>query len=231
MNTRRIKELIIIATILITYNVLVFVIPFKKNAVFAVSYIFTMIAIFGFAVSYWVAFDKAETLREKFLSFPIFRFGVIYLIVQLCCASFFMKLNIFINIPVWIVVLPYVVILAIAIIKVLIIDIARDRIASVATKEEINTRFITLFQIDIKTLSDRAKDEKVQERLLKFAEMVRFSDPVSIEQVREIEANMAKVFNDMNTLIRNGNNDVDEMINELEILLAERNAKCKALRK
>ena len=94
-----------------------------------------------------------------------------------------------------------------------------------------NTRFITLFQIDIKTLSDRTKDERVQEKLAKLAEAVRYSDPLSIEQVREIEENMAKIFNEMNTMIREGNNNVGEMIDEMEILLAERYAKCKALMK
>ena len=227
MDKRKIKELIIFATIFVAYNTLVFVLPFKKNAIFAISYIFALISIFGFAASYMVAFVKTNSLKDMFLSFPIFRIGVFHMIAQVCSSAIYMLLGTFFKFPVWGAVLSGVIFLSIALIKALTLDIARERIAEVAIKEEQDTAFIKLFQIDLKTLANRTKDENIKTKLLKLVEAVRYSDPVSVDPVRELENNMTNLFEK----IKAGTEDLEAKIDELTTLLTERNAKCKVMKK
>lgn len=227
MDKKRIREIIIFAVIFIVYNVLAFVIPFKKNAVFAVAYIFALISVIAFAANYIFAFEKAKTLKSKFLSYPIFRIGLLYLISQLILSTLLMVLTSFINIYVWIAIVPCILILAIAIIKTFTLDMAREKIENIAIKEEINTSFIGSLQIDIKTLSNRASNENIKTKLLKLSEAVKYSDPVSNEVLAEIESNIKIAFDELKTNINAGSNDVEPLVNELNNLLSERNDKCK----
>ena len=65
-----------------TFNLLVFVIPFQRNAVFWIAYAFAVIAILSQALIYRVAFDKADNLSRVFLGYPIFKIGKLYLVIQ-----------------------------------------------------------------------------------------------------------------------------------------------------
>jgi hypothetical protein len=206
---------------------LVWVIPFKKTGTFAIAYVFAIISIFAFAASYFFAFDKTKTLKSKFLSFPIFRIGFYYLVVQLSLSTLFMILTSFMNVHRWVAITPCVLVLAFAIIKTMTIDIARDKMEDIAIKQEINTSFVRTLQIDLETLSERAKDAGLKERLSKLAESVRFSDPVSNAAVAETEEKMTVVFDSLKTTVYSGRVDVDVQIDELTNLLSERNKKCR----
>lgn len=232
IDKKRIREIIIFAVIFIVYNILVFVIPFKRNAVFAVAYIFTLISVTAFAASYIFAFEKTKTLKSKFLSFPIFRVGLLYLITQFILGILLMALTSFIGIYVWIAVILCILILAFAIIKTMTLDTAREKIENIAVKEEINTSFISSLQIEIKTLTNRVSNESIKNKLFDLYEAARYSDPVSGGGLAEIESDIKIKFEKIKSVI-NKNEDEDEdvktliLIDEMNGLLTERNEKCK----
>jgi|GEM_PF-194876 len=226
-TSRRIKELVIFSIIIISYNVLVFVIPFNKDACFYWSYIFAMIAIFGFATCWFYAFDKDTTLRNRFLGFPIFKIGIIYLGLQLLYSTGSMIKTTFYPMPAWIVVVPSMILLAVAITKVLTIDIVRDKLRSISHKQQVDTTFIRMLQIDIDALSERITDEKIKKQVSSLYEKVKFSDPVSNHHLIEIETLIKSKFEEMKSMVYGGNMEIAGNIEKITLLLSERNKKCK----
>lgn len=62
---------VIWAVVLAVYNVIVFAVPFPKNAVFFVSWVFSLIAIAAQVYVIRTAFYKGESTTSKFYGFPI----------------------------------------------------------------------------------------------------------------------------------------------------------------
>ena len=73
---------LILGIIIVVFTVVSFVAPFTKTPTFWVSYVFGLVAI-CFQISVWNRFIKGESLKSKFLGFPVLYIGVTYLIVQL----------------------------------------------------------------------------------------------------------------------------------------------------
>jgi len=223
---KRIKELIVFIVLFVVYNMMVFVIPFKKTDIFAIVYVFALISIIAFAVSYFFAFDTAKTLKSKFLSFPIFQVGSIYVVTQLSLSTVFMILTSFITIYRWIAIAPCVLILAAAIIKTMTIEVARDKMENIAIKQKINTSFIRSLQVGLEALSERVSDEMLKLKLADLSEAVKYSDPVSNNALSEIESKMETIFSQIKAAIYAGQDDVESQIDELNNLLTERNKMC-----
>ena len=112
MNKNAIRWWVVLGVVLVVYNVLAFALPFPKKAVFAVSYLFTMIAILAQIYVIRTAFYRGEGVKSKFYGFPIAKLGVIYLAVQLIAGLVFMALGLIV--PVWLPLALYVVLLGIA---------------------------------------------------------------------------------------------------------------------
>ena len=109
MNKNAIRWWVVLGVVLVVYNVLAFALPFPKKAVFAVSYLFTMIAILAQIYVIRTAFYRGEGVKSKFYGFPIAKLGVIYLAVQLIAGLVFMALGLIV--PVWLPLALYVVLL------------------------------------------------------------------------------------------------------------------------
>ena len=226
MTKRQIKELIIFAMMLLLYNVIVFVVPFTKNATFFTAYTFAMLSIFGFGGIYLYAWDHKTTLRNLFLSVPMLKLGWHHMWLQLAITTGFMIKAIFLNVPAWIVIVVCIVILTIYVKKITFLDIARDRIKDIAHKQQVDTFFIRELQIDIESLCERVKDEN-KALLSKLAEKVKYSDPVSNKHTAEIEEEIKARTTLLKSQIQKGNDDINNEINEIELLLSERNKKAK----
>ena len=220
---QRTREVIAFIVIFAVYNMLVWVIPFKRTGIFAISYVFALISILAFAACYYVAFIRTKTLKGKFLSLPILRIGKRYFIAQLFLSTLFMILTSFLAIDKWVVIVPCVLILAVAIVKTIFIDIARDKMEDIAIKEKVNTSFIRTLHVEIDALANRVSLEPLKEKLSKLSEAVRFSDPVSNATLSEVETKMQDVFAVIKSAVHAGQNDVEPQIDELNNLLLERN--------
>ena len=99
MKKNTIRWWVLLGVVLVVYNVLAFALPFPKTAVFAVSYLFSMIAILAQIYVIRTAFYRGEGVKSKFYGFPIAKVGVIYLAIQLIGGLVFMALGL--AVPVW----------------------------------------------------------------------------------------------------------------------------------
>jgi len=204
------------------FNVIAFVIPTDKTATFWIAYVFSVVA-FAVQIPLWkIAFGKKDTLKSKFLGIPVVHIGLTYLIIQLIAFAVFMILSM---LPVWLAIVVCSIILAISALCAIAGQAGANEINRVEEKIKVKRAFIQFLQTDIEMLAETETDSETKIALKKLAEKVRFSDPMSHEMLGELESRITAKVEDMKT----SSNKIS-LVREVEVLLVERNKKCKILK-
>lgn len=204
------------------FNVLAFVIPTDKTATFWTAYAFSVVA-FAAQIPLWkIALGKKDTLKSKFLGIPVIHVGITYLIIQLIAFAIFM---IFPMLPVWLAVVVCSIILAISTLCAIAGQAGANKINRVEEKIKVKRAFIQFLQVDIEMLAESETDAETKAKLKKLAEKVRFSDPMSHEMLGELESRISAKVDVLKTTA-----DKKALIDEIDLLLVERNKKCKILK-
>lgn len=226
MNKNAIRWWVVLGVVLVVYNVLAFALPFPKTAVFAVSYLFTTIAILAQIYVIRTAFYRGEGVKSKFYGFPIAKLGVIYLAVQLIAGLVFMALGLIV--PVWLSLALYVVLLGIAAAGFVAADAARDEVVRQELKLEKDVSRMREFQAKGRALVTLNQIPEAARPLEKLAEDLRFSDPVSSEALTEIEDQLAECLAQLQEAVSAQKTEqILSVCQEAEHILAERNQLCK----
>lgn len=87
------------------------------------------------------------------------------------------------------------------------------------------TFFIKQVQTEIELLADAETDVATKSALTQLAEKIRYSDPMSNEQIADIEDRITEKIAELKA-----STDKTKIINELNSLLDERNRKIKILK-
>lgn len=204
------------------FNVLAFVIPTDKTTTFWTVYVFSVVA-FAVQISLWkIALSKKDTLKSKFLGIPVIHVGITYLIIQLIAFVIFM---IFPMLPVWLAVVVCSIILAISALCAIAGQAGANEINRVEEKIKVKRAFIQFLQTDIEMLAEAETDTETRAELKKLSEKVRFSDPMSHEMLGELESRISVKVEEIKTAT-----DKKAIIKEIDMLLIERNKKCKILK-
>lgn len=226
MNKNAIRWWVVLGVVLVVYNVLAFALPFPKTAVFAVSYLFTMIAILAQIYVIRTAFYRGEGVKSKFYGFPIAKLGVIYLAVQLIAGLVFMALGLIV--PVWLPLALYVVLLGVAAVGFVASDAVRDEVVRQEIKLEKDVSRMREFQAKGRALVTLNQVSEAARPLEKLAEDLRFSDPVSSEALTEIEDQLAECLAQLQEAVSAQKTEqILSVCQEAERILAERNQLCK----
>ena len=226
MKKNAIRWWVVLGVVLVVYNVLAFALPFPKTAVFAVSYLFTTIAILAQIYVIRTAFYRGEGVKSKFYGFPIAKLGVIYLAVQLIVGLVFMALGLIV--PVWLPLALYVVLLGVAAAGFVAADAARDEVVRQEVKLEKDVSRMREFQAKGRALVALNQVSEAARPLEKLAENLRFSDPVSSEALTEIEDQLAECLAQLQEAVSTQKTEqILSVCQEAEHILAERNQLCK----
>lgn len=222
MKKNNFMSYLAIGIVFALFNVLAFVIPTEKTTTFWTAYIFTVAAFVLQFVVWKAAFGKKETLKSKFLGISLVHVGITYLIVQLIAFAIFMS---FPQIPVWLTIVVCAIVLALFALCTVAGQAGANEINRVEEKIKVKRAFIQFLQVDIEMLAEAETDAETKAALGKLAEKVRFSDPMSHEMLRELESRISAKVDEMKTVT-----DKKTLIGEIDLLLIERNKKCKILK-
>ena len=219
---------VILAVLLVVYNVIVFAVPFPKNAVFFVSWLFTLAAI-GMQVDVVrTAFYRGEGVKSKFYGWPIARFGVMYLAVQLALGLVFMALGFTLAVPVWLPLVLYIILLGVLAVGLIASDAMRDEIVRQDTALKRDVTCMRTLQSKAASMIQLAHDEQTRKLLEKFAEELRFSDPVSSASLRDIEADLTACVDELHQALTDGDEASIPLLERKAVsVLMERNRLCK----
>ena len=221
-----------IATFIVVFlfaNILVFLIPFPHGIAFWTAYVFLMIAlVIGFVITY-VSAEKTFTQKNGIRYYPLMRFGVMYLIVQGIVSLIFFLLDSYITLPlIWIP--PVVCLVIFAIFAVLLISTYSGLkvVESVDEQSKKETAFIYSLTAEAELLAKQVSDEDLQKELTSLYEAIRYSDPVSLPEVAEVDSRIRGEMDVLKaTVTLNDAGKIHESVQKLSLLIAERNQKCR----
>ena len=227
MSKNKIRVIAFAAIALVVFNVIAFVIPIPKSAVFWVAYIFGMLAIAAQLLFMNVAFSGKEDIRSKFYGFPIARIGVIYGICQLLLSFAAMALGAFI--PVWVPVVVFVIIAAAAGVGLISTDIVREEIEKQDEKLVKDVSRMRSLQSKMNVLiSQTDAGGELKTALDKLADEIKYSDPVSSSATEQIEDELNFNIEELQKAIVDGDNvSALTICKKTSGILAERNRLCK----
>jgi len=223
-------RLLIIAVVFVVYNLLVFVIPFQRGAVFWIAYTFAALTILAQAAMYWLAFRKADTIKRIFLSIPIVKISFRCLCAQLVVCTVLMVVSTFISFQAWKAIIPCILILTFAAIAIIKADWGREVIEKIDTKHLANTKFMHEFRADLQSLMPRVSDSALKAKLEQVSEAARYSDPVSAKSLAELEDEMARQLASLRQAVLAGGTDTS-IADELLLLFNERDQKSRAMKR
>lgn len=216
------KGYLIIGILFALISVIAFVIPTPKTTVFWISYGFTVVA-FTLQIFIWKkAFSKKDTLKSKFLGIPVVHIGIAYLVLQIVSFAVFTALP---TLPLWSAIVADVLILAICSVCMISADIGGNEIDCVEEKAHKKVFYLKNLQADIELLADAEVDSHTKISLEKLAEAIRYSDPMSCDELTDIEMKISAKAEELKTA-----SDKVKIIEEMTLLLTERNKKCKLLK-
>lgn len=199
-------------------NVIVFLIPTEKSTAFWISYIFTVVA-FASQIAVW---KLAHNKKSKLLAIPTVQAGIVYLIIQLIALAIFIILP---SSPIWLTIIVCSIILALFVLVAIASQAGAAEITRVEEKIKDKRAFIQFLQIDIEMLTESEKNAEIKAELKKLAEKVRYSDPMSHETLGDLESRISAKVEEMKT-----SENKKALIGEIDLLLTERNKKCKILK-
>lgn len=222
MKKNSAKGYVILGILFALVSIIAFAVPTAKTATFWIAYVFTA-AAFAVQIGIWKsALGKEENLKSKFLGFPVVHIGVVYAVIQVIAFAVFMFVP---TLPAWSAIVVCSAIAGVSAVCMISADAGRNEIERVEAKVQKKVFYIRERQADIELLADNESDAAVKTALTQLAEKIRFSDPMSSEQLADLENKIsAKVLE-----LKTAPNKV-EIITELNSLLDERNKKCKILK-
>ena len=213
---------IVLTIVFALINVIAFAVPTAKTGAFWIAYVFTTIA-FAVQIGVWqFAFKSEDKLKSKFLGIPIISVGITYLVIQIIAFAVFL---IFPTIPSWIAIIVSAVILGISGICLIGTDVARKEIERVEENVGKKVFYIKSLQVDVEMLAKNETDADTKEALNKLAQKIRFSDPMSADELADLEAQITEKVSELKTA-----ENKTAIINVLDSLITERNKKAKLLK-
>lgn len=164
----------------------------------------------------------AQTMAANAINIFEADIGIVYLIVQIAVLFVFVFAE---KLPAWSALVTCTVIAAMAAIFMIAADVGRTEIEKVEQKVQGKVFYIKNLQVDIEILASAEKDAKTKKALEQLAEKIRFSDPMSNEQLAVLEDKISLAVENLKS-----SDDKMKIIEDLNLLLDERNRKCKVLK-
>lgn len=207
--------------------------PINQNYVirydirFWTSFVFILCSYIGNLICAYFAF-KAENLNKLFLNLPLITVSWSLLITMIVVGSIFMLIPDF---PVWVTAIICILIFAINVIVVVNGIWAANTVNETNNKTKSKTSFIKNIIITAESILDNAQSDEVKNECKKVYEAFRYSDPMSNENLVNIENEITKRLSDLATVIyENDIQKVKKIADELLVLINKRNINCKLLK-
>lgn len=221
MKKNSTKGYVILGILFTLVSIIAFAVPTLKTATFWIAYVFTA-AAFAAQIIIWRTALGKEALKSKFLGFSVVHIGIVYAIIQTVAFAVFLFAP---TLPVWSAIVVCSIIAGVSAVCMISADAGRNEIERVEAEVQEKVFFIRELQADIELIATTETDADTKAELTRLAEKIRFSDPMSNEQLMDLENKIStKVLK-----LKTATNKV-EIITELTLLLDERNKKCKILK-
>lgn len=215
-----------LGVLLVLYILIAFLIPFVHTALFWVSFVFTLIAFGVVGAAFYIAFIKNPDAKSRFYGFPIAKIGVMYGAAQLLAGLIFMALGLWI--PVWAAVLVYAIALGAAVIGLISAEAVAEQIHVQDSKLKKDVTLMRSLQSKLNQMAAQCDNPDATAEVKRFAEEMRYSDPVSSEALADIERDLTAAVEELQSAIVDGDSAATKQLcRKASGILVERNRLCK----
>lgn len=226
MKKSTLRAIIAAITIVLVYNLIVFVVPFVRTPVFWISWGMTMLAFCITGATLYFSMDRAVNTKSRFYGFPIARIGVFYGIAQLIAGFVCMILAPWI--PWWVVVLVFAVGFGAAVLGLIATETVVEQIHQQDIQLKKDTTLMRSLQSKVHEMAAQCDNADAAAAVKAFAEELRFSDPVSAPALAENESNLAALVDILQGAVVDGDAAaVQQLCRRATAILSERNRLCK----
>ena len=222
------KPLVLALLVFIAFDALVFLLPFRRENAFWVGYGFTAVSFLIALTTTFLSLGGRQPMKSKYLGLSVFVIAWRYVAVQAVWGVICMLAP---DMPLWISLLVSILILCGGLFFILSVQIGADEVRSVGAETERKRDYVQLLYTDVVLLPQRTDDPALKQQLEKLAQQFRFSDPISSEELAALESDIAARVAQLKAgIAAQSAAETRAQAQELSLLLAERNAKCKVLK-
>ncbi|MFZ1237477.1 MAG: hypothetical protein WAR39_10875 [Prevotella sp.] len=208
---------IVFLLIFVLFNACAFIIPFDRNNVFWIEYIFTIIPFC--VLLYFSIKNTAITKKSVILHISVIYVGISYLISQILL---FIVLNLLSKqLPLWLVIIISIVVCIFFIVCLLLTEIDKNIITNRDVIIDEKVDYIKELQLEVDMITEKETDEETISSLKKLSEKIKYSDPMSDASLVSLESKIK----DRVSLLSN-QTDKKKTISEISQLLDQRNRQC-----
>ena len=221
------------AVMFVFFNVICFVTPneteeyIKFGGAFWSGYAFIVIAFIGQLLCAYKAF-KAENITKFFYNLPIITISFTGLILTLIFGGACMIIP---GLPNWVGIIVCMIILAFCAVSVIKAGAAAEVVEQIDKKTAEKTSFIKSMTVKCENITALAKSDDVKKECKKVCEAVRYSDPVSADELAETEAEIERKLDEFKNAVEDDNADkVNALAGDVVALVGDRNRMCKGMK-
>lgn len=220
-NNKRYLLIGIIAAVVFT--IVAFVAPFVKTPTFFAAYIFGLIAVVLLIVVSMMI-EGSREVRSKFLSWAIMDVAIRYSIAQLILSLIFMIMSTW---QTWILIVVSILLLAFCCVGLIAADAGKEEIERIDKQVKEKVFYIREMQAEIECLIIKTEDTILKKNLKELVEKIRYSDPMSSEQLYALEKKIIEKTGILQELVKTGAiEEANNLCKEIQNLFIERNNKC-----
>lgn len=211
--------------VLCLFNIILFVAPLtaeaKGSSIFWLGYsLSSSVLVLQFLFSLF----RSNTPRKIFFDFQLENFYLMLTAVIFLTGVVFI---IFYTIPLWVGIIICAIITMSALILIIKVHGEISTISNIEENIENSTQFIRTLTADAQKLLTQNNAPELK----KIYEAVRFSDPVSRDELKNIESDILIKFEEIsNAVTHNDESEIKSKIHDFLNLISERNEKCKTLK-
>lgn len=219
------------AIVFASYQIVLFVLAgfSGHNSVFWISWVFMLIAFASVSISGIFLREKITRLKDWIFGYPIIKHGILYLIIEFLTSTIFIIFEDKI-LWLWAFVVQFVV-FVFHVVIVISCFMAKDIVEDISFKIKDKTGFIKLLRIDAQMLVENCNNPEAKRSCQELADAIRYSDPMSNENLFEMEKEIALILSNCSNAIKIEDYDmVKKYCDTALLILLERNEKCKALK-
>ena len=221
MKKNTVRTAVVWLILLAVYHVIVFAVPFTHNGAFWLSYVFALAAFAVLGAATYLGEIKGEGVKSKFYGFPILRLGAVYFAVQIVLSLIVMAVAV---VKIWVTLVVYVILLGAAAIGLIAADAVREEIQRQDVKLKKDVSFMRNLQSKVCQMATQCDAPELK----KFAEDIRYSDPVSSDALGDIEQELAAAVEELQAAVVDGDSEsVAQLCRKASAVLSERNRLCK----
>lgn len=216
----------------ILFNVICFVTPSKVaeynkfDATFWTSYIFIIGAFIGHLACAYYAFNTNDKTKF-FYNIPIIRISYSGLVLTLVFGVLCMAIP---NLPNWIGIVVCIIVLAFTLFSLIKAEAASDVVSDIDSKVKTQTQFIKFITVDAENLISGATTPENRKYCKNVYEAFRYSNPISNDAFIDVENKISSKFVEFSNAVKNNDDCIKTISDELLLLINERNKKSKLLK-